>query len=101
MNTYKNITKTKVVITKNRQTVFVNPGEIVDLESCPPGYESVLVEQTPVKAKPKVDISDIEEHQSSDLPEDFVILIDDSVVEDIRKEQTKTLAKKTRRRKAK
>jgi hypothetical protein len=55
----------------------------------------------PTKVKPKIDISDIEDHQSSDLPEDFVILIDDAVVEDIRKEQTRTLAKKSRRKKAK
>jgi len=101
MNTYKNISKTKVIITKNRETVFVDPGDVIELQSCPVGYESVLIELVPTKVKPKIDISDIEDHQSSDLPEDFVILIDDAVVEDIRKEQTRTLAKKSRRKKAK
>jgi hypothetical protein len=101
MNTYKNVTKVKVIITKDRQTVLVNPGDVIELKCCPAGYETVLVDVTLSKPKPKIDISDIEEHQTSDLPEDFVVLIDDAVVEDIRKEQTKQLTKKSRGRKAK
>jgi len=98
MNKYKNISNTKIILNYKADFVFVNPGEIVELDFVPTEYEKVLVQDT---IKSKIDISDIEEHQSSDLPEDFVVLIDDAVVEDIRKEQTKQLAKKPQGRKAK
>lgn len=96
MSKYKNIGKTSLIVSSKGNLTLVKAGESIELDSLPPGYDGYLVEEL---TKPvKVDISDIVEHQTSDLPEDFVVLIDDDIVEDLRKEQEKPIQKKRGRR---
>ena len=91
MSKYKNISSHRIVVTDLSKVITVKPNEIVDLTVNP--YPNFLVEVVDVEEK------DVEENEevdfTSDLPEDLIVLLSDSIVEDLKKEQ----APKPKRRK--
>ena len=99
MSKYKNIAKINLMVSIKGKLTLLAPGEVIELGAIPFGYENYLTEQ--IEEKKEVDIADIIEHQSGDLPEDFVVVIDDEVVDSLRKEQSTQPQKKTRRRRSK
>ena len=93
MSKYKNISIHRIVVTESSKIITVKPNEIVDLSVNP--YPDFLVE---VFDKEEKDIEENEEvNFTSDLPEDLIVLLSDSIVEDLKKEQAPKPKKRKRR----
>lgn len=75
--------------------ISISPGEIIDLKFVPDQSSNILVEVIDQPIKSLVD--EIKEDQSSDLPEDYIVVVSDSIVEELEKE--KSASKKSRSRK--
>ena len=120
MAKYINTTKFRIVVSTKQGLVNFNPGDTLVTESFIPTLDSYLVEDIPQKTKLnliessneqkpttenptkkvyKVDISDIEEDQKFDLPDDYIVVVSDSLVEELKKE--KASVRKPRRRRNK
>ena len=87
-----------MVSIKGKLTLLA-PGETIELDAVPFGYENYLAED--IVKKNEVDIADIIEHQNSDLPDDFVVVIDDEIVDSLRKEGSTQPQKKPKSRRSK
>ena len=95
MAKYKNISSLKVILKYGANLISISPGEVKELTFVPEQSSNVLVE---VMDQPKKSLVDqIKEDQSSDLPEDYVVVVSDSIVEELEKE--KSALKKCRSRK--
>jgi len=93
MSKYKNISNHRIVVTDFSKVITVKPNEIVDLSVNP--YPNFLIE---VFDKEEKDIEKNEEVDfTSDLPEDLIVLLSDSIVEDLKKEQAPKPQKRKRR----
>jgi hypothetical protein len=96
MANYINSEKHRLVFFDNGKLVSLSPGEAYETKSLIPQLANYLEEPAP---KPKkVDIvEEIEADQTSDLPDDFYVVIDDEIVEELRKEQPKPRKRRSKR----
>lgn len=87
MAKYKNISDSKVVIFTNNKVVSILPGDVIDLPFISEDYSKFLVEV--IQETKKLDDlhKEIKDSQASDLPEDCVVIVSDSIVEELKKEK--------------
>lgn len=85
MAKYLNTEKIKIVTFTRTGVVSILPGQELVSKDVIPGLDKYLIDETP--KKPVVDISDILEDQKSDLPDDLIVVVEDSVIEELKKEQ--------------
>ena len=95
MAKYKNISNLKVMLKYGADLISISPGEIKELTFVPEQTSNILVEVMDQPKKKYVD--EIKQDQSSDLPEDYVVVVSDSIVEELEKE--KSAPRKSRSRK--
>ena len=86
MAKYRNISKLKILLHSEGKLISIAPGQEVELPTKPPGFDSFLEEVIVKKDKPKVE------------PDDFYVLIDDSILEELKEEQNKPTKRKHNRR---
>jgi len=95
MAKYLNTEKVKIVTFTKTGVITLLPGQEVTTDDLLIGLDKYLIDEAP--RKPVVDIEDILEDQASDLPDDLIVVVDDSVIESIQKEQQKKKTPRKRR----
>lgn len=85
MAKYHNTERFKIITFTKTGIVSILPGQEIVTEQIIPGLDKYLIDE--VVKKPSVDVSDIMEDQKSDLPDDLVIVVEDSLIEELKKDQ--------------
>lgn len=96
MAKYKNVSNISIMVYGNGSMQRVMPNEVIELPFLTEGLSKVLTEVID-KNHTQEEVNewkDLEESQASDLPEDMLVVIEDSIVEELKKESNKTPRKK-------
>jgi len=99
MAKYKNVSNISIMVYDNESMQKVMPNEVIELPFLTEGLSKVLTEVID-KNHTQEEVNewkDLEESQASDLPEDMLVVIEDSIVEELKKESNKTPRKKGKR----
>ena len=99
MAKYKNVSNISIMVYGNGSMQRVMPNEVIELPFLTEGLSKVLTEVID-KNHTQEEVNewkDLEESQASDLPEDMLVVIEDSIVEELKKESNKTPRKKGKR----
>jgi hypothetical protein len=100
MSKYKNISKYRLFIPCAGNLIDLHPNSVAEFPQIPSDEFLKFLEKLEEPKQKKALSVEIEEHQKSDLPEDFYVVIDDAVVEELKaevepKRKTKRRTRKT------
>lgn len=96
---YINTTKFKLIVSHEKELIHINAGDTLTTDKYIPGLDQFLVEDIKPKQEQKLaEVSDIEEDQKSELPEDYIVLVSDAIVEELKQEEASKRKTRSRRR---
>jgi len=101
MAKYINNSKFRIVVNNGPEIINFNPGDTLEVKDYIPTLQQFLVNDHKLETKLKVEDGKLKLEEEEELPEDLIVLISDSIVEDLRQEQKKPQTKKPSKRRGK
>lgn len=96
MAKYINTESSKIMFIHEGQLRSLNPGEELNSKNIIVELSKYLVDDCPPKKEEDDSWQDLKDNQKSELPEDFYVVIEDSLVEELKKE-SKPKSRRSRR----